>query len=117
MEDIHHLNSLETDHNPTNPECLPDSAFDHRTNSKNFTDEKKNLRKLSDSLFLDKKLSTPTTVAQNHFKTLSPSQIFRLHEGNFYSYLNVEDHKQIIERISKYNVPHRRKIDFFNFLK
>ena len=29
----------------------------------------------------------------NFFKLLSPSEIFKLHEGNFYSYLNVEDHR------------------------
>jgi len=66
--------------------------------NKNFSEDmKKNLRR-KDSVHPEK--AAFDNIDLNIFETLQVSEIFKIHEGNFYSYLNVEDHKQLIAFVS-----------------
>ncbi|EAS04919.2 AAA family ATPase (macronuclear) [Tetrahymena thermophila SB210] len=77
------------------------------SNARGFSEDKKISVVHRDSVNLEKKLSDKTE--QKLFSSLTPIDVFKLHEGNFYSYLNVEDHRQIIAHINSKQCDEKQK--------
>ncbi|KAL4434528.1 hypothetical protein ABPG74_007312 [Tetrahymena malaccensis] len=77
------------------------------SNARGFSEDRKISVVHRDSVHLEKKLSDKTE--QRLFSSLTPVDVFKLHEGNFYSYLNVEDHRQIIAHINSKQCDEKQK--------
>ncbi|KAL4481100.1 hypothetical protein ABPG72_015055 [Tetrahymena utriculariae] len=77
------------------------------SNARGFSEDKKISVANRDSVHLEKKLSDKNE--QKLFSSLTPVDVFKLHEGNFYSYLNVEDHRQIIAHINSKQCDEKQK--------